>query len=183
MVVEEAPFSIPLVSFGLLPDSVPAIIRPSMKITEALLAEHIVLLGMFDDFERALPELGTLAQIKTTAALLEGLLKRHAETESNLAYLALDHTLEDRGELKQMYQEHHEIDAQLRSVQAARTCSAASRLVREALAASREHFQAEERSLFPMLEERLKEETLTKLGSAWLQRTHPTLAEPALTTK
>src|ERR1039458_8349227 len=39
-----------------------------------------------------------------------------------------------------------------------------------AIGASREHFQGEERSVFPMLEKSLGEETLTALGKTWLQR-------------
>ena len=141
-----------------------------MKITEALVAEHNTFLIVFDQIERTLPGLTTLAETRMLASLVEGLLESHAKTETNLAYLALDHVLAQKGELKRMHQDHHEIDDQLRKVRAARTCAAARQLLKAALLASREHFQLEERSLFPLLEKALQKETLHELGRDWLRR-------------
>jgi len=141
-----------------------------MRITEALVAEHTIFLGVFDQIERVLPSLVTPAEVRTMASIVEGLLEGHAKTETNLAYLALDHVLEHNGELKRMYQDHHEIDERLRNVRTASTCSEARRLLKLAIGASREHFQGEERSVFPLLERSLGEETLTALGKTWLQR-------------
>lgn len=104
------------------------------------------------------------------ASIVEGLLEGHAKTETNLAYLALDHVLEHNGELKRMHQDHHEIDDRLRKVHTANTCAQARRLLKAAIVASREHFQGEERSVFPLLERSLGEETLTALGETWMQR-------------
>ena len=142
----------------------------NMRITEALVAEHTIFLGVFDQIERVLPSLATPAEVRTMASIVEGLLEGHAKTETNLAYLALDHVLEQNGELKRMHQDHHEIDGRLRKVQAANTCAEARRLLKEALAASREHFQGEERCVFPLLAKSLDEETLTELGKNWMQR-------------
>ena len=69
-----------------------------------------------------------------------------------------------------MHQDHHEIEGSLKAVQTAGTCAQARRLLKAALAASREHFQGEERHVFPLLERILKPETLTQLGDVWLQR-------------
>jgi hemerythrin-like domain-containing protein len=142
----------------------------NMTITEALVAEHTIFLGVFDQIERVLPNLATLAEVGTMASLVEGLLEGHARTETDLAYLALDHVLEHNGELARMHQDHHEIDDRLRKVHTANTCAEARTLLRAAIAASREHFRAEERSVFPLLEKSLQRDTLTDLGKNWMQR-------------
>jgi hemerythrin-like domain-containing protein len=141
-----------------------------MRITEALVAEHTIFLGVFDQIERALPSLTTLVEVMTMARIVEGLLEGHAKTETDLAYLALDHVQEQNGELKHMHQDHHEIDDRLRQVQKANTCAEARRLLKSAIAASREHFRGEERSVFPLLERVLREETLEELGQGWMRR-------------
>ena len=141
-----------------------------MKITEALLAEHTIFRGVFDQIERVLPSLATPAEVQTMARMIEGLLEGHAKTETDLAYLALDHMLEHNGELDHMHQEHHEIDDRLRRVRTAKTCAEARRLLKAAILASREHFRSEERGVFPLLEQSLQEETLAELGKAWLER-------------
>jgi hemerythrin-like domain-containing protein len=142
----------------------------SMRITEALVAEHTIFLSVFDQIERVLPSLATPAEVRTMASIVEGLLEGHAKTETNLAYLTLDHVLEHNGELKRMHQDHHEIDERLRKVHTAKTCAEARRLLKLAIGASREHFQGEERGVFPLLERSLGEETLTALGKTWMQR-------------
>ena len=141
-----------------------------MRITEALVAEHTIFLSVFDQIERALPSLATPAEVRTMAGIVEGLLQGHAKTEANLAYVALDHMLEHKGELKRMHQDHHEIDERLRQVQAANTCAEACRLLKAAIASSREHFRVEERSVFPLLEKSLGAETLIDLGKTWTKR-------------
>ena len=141
-----------------------------MKITEALVAEHTIFLSVFDQIERVLPSLATPAEVQTMASIVEGLLEGHAKTETNLAYLALDHVIEHNGELKRMHQDHHEIDDRLRKVHSASSCAQARRFLKSAITASREHFRAEERSVFPVLEKSLQVETLTELGKTWMQR-------------
>ena len=141
-----------------------------MKITEALVAEHTIFQGVFDQIELALPSLDTPAEISTMARLVEGLLEGHAKTETNLAYLALDHVLANKGELKRMHQEHHEIDDRLRKVHTAKTCAEARRLLKSAITTSREHFRGEELNVFPLLEKSLQAETLLELGKNWMRR-------------
>jgi len=140
-----------------------------MKITDALVAEHNTFLIVFDQIERVLPSLTTPTEIRTMARIVEGLLESHAETETNLAYRALDHVLAHKGELRRMHQDHHEIDDRLRKVHTVQTCAEARRLLKSALLASREHFQLEERSVFPLLEKALRKETLESLGRSWLE--------------
>jgi hemerythrin-like domain-containing protein len=142
----------------------------NMKITEALVAEHTIFLSVFDQIERVLPSLTTPAEVRTMASIVEGLLEGHAKTETNLAYLALDHVLADNGELQRMHQDHHEIDDRLRKVHTANTCAEARRLLKLVLVTTREHFCGEERNVFPLLEKVLQPETLADLGQSWLQR-------------
>lgn len=150
----------------------------SMKITEALVAEHNTFLTVFDQIERVLPSLATPSEIRTMASIVEGLLESHAETETDLAYRALDHVLAHKGELQRMHQDHREIDDRLRKVHTAGTCAEARRLLKSALLASREHFHLEERSVFPLLEKVLRKETIETLGRSWLERsTAPRRAE------
>ena len=141
-----------------------------MKITEALTAEHTIFLGVFDQIERALPSLATPTEVRTLASVVQGLPEGHAKTETDLAYLALDHVLAHNGELKRMHQDHQEIDDRLRKVHSARTCAEARRLLKGALQSSREHFRNEEKGVFPYLEKTLREETLTELGKTWMRR-------------
>ncbi len=141
-----------------------------MRITDALIAEHRIFLSVFDQVERALPSLTTQAEVNTMARIVEALLEGHAKTETDLAYLALDHVLEHNGELERMHQDHQEIDGRLRRVHTARTCAEARRLLKEAIQASREHFLGEERNVFPLLEKVLQHETLAELGKTWMRR-------------
>jgi hemerythrin-like domain-containing protein len=142
----------------------------NMKITEALVAEHNTFLTVFDQIERVLPSLTTQTEVRTMARIVEGLLESHAKTETNLAYLALDHVLAHNGELKRMHQDHREIDDRLKAVHTARTCAEARRLLKASLLGSREHFRLEERSIFPLLEKALQKATLLELGQTWLER-------------
>ena len=141
-----------------------------MKITEALIAEHSIFLAVFDQIEKALPSLSTPMEIRTMAQVVEGMLTEHAKTETDLAYLALDHALANKGRLDRMHQEHHEIDGRLNKVHAASTCSEGRRLLQGALSAAREHFRAEEKGVFPLIEKTLEPTTLVDLGTAWLRR-------------
>jgi hemerythrin-like domain-containing protein len=142
----------------------------SMKITEALAAEHRIFLSVFDEFERALAHVTSTAEVTTYARVILGLLEAHADTERNLAYLALDHVLSERGQLERLHQEHEEIDASLKVIAEAPNCAAAARCLRAAISATRRHFSFEERHIFPLLENALLQETLQELGNSWRGR-------------
>lgn len=148
-----------------------------MKITEALIAEHVIFLTVFDQIEKALPSLSTPAEIRTMAQVVEGLLVDHAKAETDLAYRALDHVLAHNGKMEKLYQDHHEIDGRLQKVHSANTCSEGRRLLKTALGAARDHFRSEEKHLFPLLERTLEPETLTELGQLWIERNSEIRAE------
>jgi hemerythrin-like domain-containing protein len=138
-------------------------------ITEALVTEHGFFCAVFDQIEHVLPKLITAQEVKTLSTVVEGVLSRHADTETNLAYAALDHALEEKGELNRLHQDHKEIDAHFRRVHRAGSLAEAQRLLVKALAATREHFQHEERCVFPLLERILPAETLGSLGEVHLR--------------
>jgi hemerythrin-like domain-containing protein len=140
-----------------------------IAITEVLSAEHRVFTELFDQIEGLLPNLTTLPEVKLLTTLVERLLQGHADAERNLAYLALDHALKDRGRLDRLHQDHEEIDASLKRAQTTRNFEEARRLLRASISTSREHFRREERSVFPLLERVLRPETLAALGTARVQ--------------
>ena len=141
-----------------------------MKITEALLAEHQVFHSLFDHVERAVPQLKSLAEIKTVAALLEASLKAHSATEDDLLFAPLEHCIEQLGQAGTFHDEHEEIDRTLGQIQHAKQIAAARKLLKSAVLASRRHFDKEERFVFPLAEKTLSHLTLAKLGDAWARR-------------
>jgi len=141
-----------------------------MTIIEALLMEHEIFLAVFAQIERVLPKLDSEVAVKMLGTVVEGLLRDHADTENNMAYAALDHVLAHKGELDHLYHDHKEIDDHLKRVQAAVTVAEARRLLKTALARSREHFRHEERVVFPLMEKVLKPNTLGELGVTWQER-------------
>ncbi len=141
-----------------------------MKITDILLAEHIVFHNVFDHIERVLPTLKTAGEVRALAALLESLLHNHSHTEDDLVLAPLEHCLEQMGQRDSFEYEHHEIDANLLRVRSAKQVAEARRLLLHAVTYSRKHFDREERIVFPLAEKVLKRETLSHLGKAWMKQ-------------
>ncbi len=145
-----------------------------MRITEALLAEHLVFHNLFDYVERVAPEIQTLAEVKSLAALMEALLKAHSQTEDELLLSPLEHCFEQIGQSEMLRQEHEEIGEDLLMVQKAKHVRKARELLIAVVISSRKHFDKEERIIFPMAEQVLKSETLEELGEIWSnQRNQP----------
>ena len=143
-----------------------------MKITEALLAEHLVFHNLFDHIEATAPRWKTLVEVKSLAALMEAMLKAHSDTEDELFIGPLEHCFEQIGQRDVFLEEHQEIDDSLKNVQEARRFKKARQQLLAAVAYSRRHFDKEERIVFPMAERVLKGKTLTALGQTWMvQRT------------
>jgi hemerythrin-like domain-containing protein len=141
-----------------------------MKITEALFAEHLVFHSMFDQIEARVPHLGTVAEIKTLAALMEAMLKAHSDTEDQLFLGPLEHCFEQIGQRDSFLEEHQEMGECLHLVQKATRVQAARELLLAAVAHSRQHFDREERIVFPMAERVLKDATLSELGQNWMDQ-------------
>ena len=148
----------------------------AMKITEALLAEHLVFHNLFDHIEAATPRLKTLAEIKSLAGLMESMLRAHSDTEDELFIGPLEHCFDQIGQRDAFLEEHQEIDGNLKKVREAKQVRRARQLLIGAVAYSRRHFDKEERIVFPMAERMLKAKTLTALGQSWMeQRTRVTV--------
>jgi hemerythrin-like domain-containing protein len=141
-----------------------------MKITEALLAEHVVFHNIFDHIERVLPKLKTLGEVKRLAELMENLLQAHGKIEEDLVFAPLEHYLEQIGQRDTFELEHEEIDNSLLKVKSARSLPQARRLLSAAVLASRKHFDHEERIAFPLAEKSLKAETLVSIGKSWMKQ-------------
>ena len=141
-----------------------------MKITEALLAEHLVFHNMFDHIEATVPKLKTLAEVKSLAALMESVLKAHSDTEDELFIGPLEHCFEQIGQRDAFLEEHQEIDDSLRTLRQAKQLKQARQLLLAAVAYSRRHFDKEERIVFPMAERVLNAKTLKALGQTWMEQ-------------
>ena len=141
-----------------------------MKITDILCAEHTVFHHLFDHIERTAPQLKTLAEVKSLALLLDKVMSPHSHTEDELFIEPLEHCFDQIGHKETFHHEHELIEEMFSSIQKAGSLEAARKLLLDVIAASRKHFEKEERIVFPMAERILKVKTLSNLGHEWLKR-------------
>jgi hemerythrin-like domain-containing protein len=141
-----------------------------MKITEALLAEHVVFHNLFDHIETTLPKLKTLGEVHALAGVLEATLEAHSQVEDQLLIEPLGHCFAQISQQETFHDEHEEIDEQLKAALNCRTLKTARRLLLNVVVASRNHFDKEERLVFPMAEKALNSRTLTTLGETWMRQ-------------
>ena len=141
-----------------------------MKITDILRAEHTVFHHLFDHVEASTPRLRTLAEVRALATLVDKVMAPHSQTEDDLFIEPLEHCFEQIGQRETFHQEHELIEATLAQVRRARSVSEGRRLLLGVIAASRKHFEKEERIVFPLAERVLKAKTLTDLGAEWMKR-------------
>jgi len=141
-----------------------------MKITDVLRAEHAVFHNLFDHIETAVPHLKTLAEVKGLATVVDKLHGPHSKTEDDLFIEPLEPYFDQMGQKETFHDEHEHIEATLAKVQTARTLKDAKKILLNAIAASRKHFDKEERVVFPLAERILKATTLNELGEEWLHR-------------
>ncbi len=141
-----------------------------MKITDVLRAEHAVFHNLFDHIEATVPRLKTLAEVKVLAAVVDKLHAPHAKTEDDLFMEPLEHCFDQIGQQETFHDEHELIEAELAKVLKARDVKSAKKILLGAIATSRQHFDKEERIVFPLAERILKAKTLSALGETWLRR-------------
>jgi hemerythrin-like domain-containing protein len=138
-----------------------------MNILDGLLGEHAALLTLFEHLEQNAARMD-LERLHETGALLERVVMVHSRAEDRFLFDAVpvseggihDTLLAMRSEHKQLA---HELD-QLRGTAneaAARGC------LRRIFDEVREHFEVEERVLFPVAARQICREKLEELGSAW----------------
>jgi hemerythrin-like domain-containing protein len=141
-----------------------------MKITDAFIAEHAVIYAQLDYLEHAIPTAKTLGEIKAMSGMLEAALKPHAEAEDELLFNGLEPGLDQMGMLEKVQLEHDAICKGLEKVRIARTRKDAQRYLLSIVHLTRKEFDMEDRILFRMADELLREETLLKLGKSWARR-------------
>jgi hemerythrin-like domain-containing protein len=146
-----------------------------MKITDVLRAEHAVFHNLFDYIEAALPRTRTLAEVKSLANIMDKLTGPHSRTEDELFIDPLEHCFDQIGHKETFHHEHERIEKMFAGIQSAGSIKVARKLLLDVVAASRKHFEKEERIVFPMAERILKAKTLTDLGSEWMKRREGTL--------
>ena len=128
------------------------------------MAEHAVFHNLFDHIEAAVPRLGTLGEVKLLATLVDKVMAPHSKTEDDLFIEPLEHCFDQIGQNETFHAEHRQIEEMLAGVHKARTLKDAKKILLEAMAASRKHFDKEERIVFPMAERVLKPKTLSDAG-------------------
>lgn len=141
-----------------------------MKITDVLRAEHAVFHNLFDHIESTVPKVKTLAEVKGLAMLVEKLHGPHSKLEDDLFIEPLEPYFDQMGQRETFHAEHEHIEAALTKVENARTLKDAKKILLNAMAASRKHFDKEERIVFPLAERILKAKTLSELAEKWLHR-------------
>ncbi len=141
-----------------------------MKITDAFIAEHAVIYAQLDYLEHAIPAAKTLGELKVMAGLLEAALKPHAEAEDELLFNGLEPGLDQMGKLEKVQHEHDAICKGLELVQVSRSRKDAQRRLLNVVHLTRKEFDLEDRIIFRMAEEILREETLLELGKNWARK-------------
>jgi hemerythrin-like domain-containing protein len=141
-----------------------------MKITDAFIAEHAVIYAQLDYLDHAIPAARTLGEVKVMAGLLEAALKPHADAEDELLFNGLEPGLDQMGKLEKVQHEHDAICQGLEKIRAARTKKDAQRRLLSVVHLTRKEFDLEDRILFRMAEELLREDTLLKLGKSWARK-------------
>lgn len=141
-----------------------------MKITDILRSEHTVFHHLFDHIEAAAPRIKTLAEVKLLALLVDKVMSPHSRTEDELFIEPLEHCFEQIGQNETFHHEHRLIEESLARAGNARTLKEAKRLLLGTIAATRSHFDKEERIVFPMAERVMNAKTLSDLGDQWMKR-------------
>jgi hemerythrin-like domain-containing protein len=146
-----------------------------MKITDVLRAEHTVFYHLFDQIEVSAPKLKTLSEVKSLAQLMDKVMSPHSRTEDELFIEPLEHCFDQIGHKETFHREHALIEEMFAKIQKSGLLKDARRLLLDVMAASRKHFDKEERIVFPMAERILKVKTLSDLGYEWMKRREGTL--------
>jgi len=87
-----------------------------MTITELLRTEHAAFNAILDEIETALPNAATLGELRILVNLIAGFLQQHGHKEEEILCPALDQMQGQRGQMKELTQEHGELDQQIRQV-------------------------------------------------------------------
>ena len=141
-----------------------------MKITDALLAEHVVFHNLFDHIEQTAPRLTSTGEICALADLLETMLVKHSKSEDELLMNYLDDSIEQLGQRETFHEEHELIEAHLNNVREETHLETCRKKLVDAVVGARKHFDKEERLIFPLAEKVISYHNIMKLGEQWLKQ-------------
>jgi len=144
-----------------------------MTIIELLRTEHTVFNVFLDEIEAVLPQIATLGELRLLIRLVARFLQQHGHKEEDLLYPAIDQMQVERGEMTEMAQEHVELDQRILQVAIIRDLSEALKQFGQIIQSVRQHFDYEERHLFPLAEKVLQSGSLVALGGV----TEPTISQ------
>ena len=147
-----------------------------MKLTDALLGEHAVIYELFAYLRDTILVSDDVRDIRGAVPVLERLLGSHARVEENLLFPRLEPHLGETGPLAIMRCEHSEIIDLLEIARQETDIAALKSVIGRLLDLAHNHFQKEERVLFPIAQEFLDEATLTWLGDEWASSRNVTIS-------
>lgn len=144
--------------------------RTGILVIDGLLGEHALFYALFDGLEAVLPDVETHYEVHRHARVLEAALASHAEVEETCLLEDLAQAIPEAGPVEEMHGEHETIRNALRDALAADGLDEARRELLFTVDLARDHFEKEERMLFPKAEKALDDETLVELGQRWAKR-------------
>jgi hemerythrin-like domain-containing protein len=141
-----------------------------MKITEALLRDHQLFYGQFEELEKTAQSGAALSEIQAKLDSLNVALETHAQLEDELLFSAMEPYTGPTGPLAVMRMEHGEIENVFSQLQESADLVATEELVEHLLEIARLHFAKEEQMLFPIAEQALDPNILDQLGVQFANR-------------
>ena len=141
-----------------------------MKITDALLGEHGVFYGLMRHVEETAPLWEDTRETRAAAAMLVSVLKTHADLEDEILFHLLEPDLGTQNSILSILRiQHEEIEVTLAKVLETDLPRRARELLLRTLDLIRDHFEREERDLFPAAERLLDSDQLIRLGAQWAE--------------
>lgn len=144
--------------------------RTGIRVTDGLTGEHALFYALFDRLEAVLPDVETTDEVHRHARVLRAALESHAEVEETCLLEDLTQAIPKAGPVDEMHSDHETIQNALRDALAADGLDEARRELLYTVDLARDHFEKEERMLFPKAEKALDDETLVELGRRWAKR-------------
>lgn len=138
-----------------------------MKLTDALLAEHVVFHSIFSSLNQEMPRFTDVKEFQAVAKMLLGTLEAHGKAEHDLLLPPIETYLNEIGHLENFHQEDDAIVANLAHTIEATDIESAKRYLNKALRLASDHFDKEERLVFPLAEKHISEASLHALGTEW----------------
>lgn len=147
-----------------------------MKLTDALLGEHGVLVDMLGELDGLTSRAESAHEVAVAVEVPAAALLQHAKVEDELLFPALEAVAGKQGITTAMRAEHVEIDALVARVRSASSLEECLRALDELLEKTREHFEKEEQILFPMIEREIGDTRLEALAEKWAALRRVTIA-------